>query len=127
MTVAELDHERMRFAGMTRRELQTRLNRITKTDKLLNFSMVAKESGYADLSAQALRKFEQKTGHQIQQSPIIGRERRGSRNRGVSAIGLPTAEQIAVDKSMIEIEKRAAARRAIKKEKKIPKGIRVIR
>ena len=47
---------------MTYRQLCTRLNRITTTDKLLNFSRVALSYGYTDLAEKALRRFEKKTG-----------------------------------------------------------------
>jgi hypothetical protein len=55
-------HERERFESMTVRQLNTRLNRITKTDKLLDFAKMAREFGYSSLERKAIRKFEQKTG-----------------------------------------------------------------
>lgn len=41
-----LSHERMRFASMDGRQLYTRLNRITKIDKLELFILLAREYHY---------------------------------------------------------------------------------
>ncbi len=54
-----LEYERMRFDSMSRRQLTTRLGRITKTDKLMNYARMAYEFKYFDLSRSALRRLEE--------------------------------------------------------------------
>ena len=65
-TANEIAHERRRFSDMSQAKLRTRLSRITKVDKLLNFANMADEFGYTDLARQARQKFERITGHSVE-------------------------------------------------------------
>ena len=60
-----IEHERNRFSKMTQRQLQVRLNKITKMDKLLNFAQMATEFSHFELAAQAVRRFESAIGSEL--------------------------------------------------------------
>jgi hypothetical protein len=53
-----MTHERVRFSSMNGRQLLTRLNRITKTDKLELFIRMAREYQYDRLVSIATQKLE---------------------------------------------------------------------
>ena len=58
MSQNAMEHERHRFSYMTNSQLRTRLSRISKSDKLLNFARMAEETGKYGLAALARDKFE---------------------------------------------------------------------
>lgn len=60
-----MDHERHRFSYMSMPELNRRLSRISKPEKLLNFAVMAEEQGYDELARSARAKFERLTGHKV--------------------------------------------------------------
>ena len=64
-SMAGLSHERMRFNTMTERRLWTRLGKISKHDKLLDFAIVAKENGQDDLAIAAGARYKMLTGEGI--------------------------------------------------------------
>lgn len=62
MATDPMAHERMRFESMNYRQLCTRLKRITRPEKLLNFSKMAQEYGFDALQSGALEKYARLTG-----------------------------------------------------------------
>lgn len=67
-----MTHERMRFASMDGRQLYTRLNRITKTDKLELFIRMAREYQYDRLVSLATQKLNSMRG--IVQQVVLPKE-----------------------------------------------------
>jgi hypothetical protein len=65
MSERELQHERDRFGSMSITQLQTRLSRVTNSNKLLNFAIIAEEFGYGMLATQARNKFEELYSHSV--------------------------------------------------------------
>ena len=65
MSARELQHERDRFGSMTVSQLRTRLSRVTKSNKLLNFATIAEEFGYGGLATDARNKFERLYSHSV--------------------------------------------------------------
>lgn len=78
MSERELQHERMRFNGMSLAQLNTRLTRITKSNKLLNFAYIAEEYGYYTLAADARNKFEELYSHSVGQGERTPQEVSGN-------------------------------------------------
>lgn len=65
---SEIEHERMRFSTMSQSQLVTRLNRITKSDKLLRFANMAEEQGMTRLAVQARERFQRLFGHTVERA-----------------------------------------------------------
>ena len=61
-----IEHERYRFSTMDKPKLRTRLSRITKSDKLLQFRQMAITFGYDDLADAASAKFARLYGYGVQ-------------------------------------------------------------
>lgn len=76
-----IERERFRIATMTRRQLETRLSRLTNLDKLYDFAQALEERGYYDLALQAQEKRAELVKPVAEEFPAEdSRERRLRRN-----------------------------------------------
>jgi hypothetical protein len=74
-----MDHERKRFQEMTTGQLLTRLNKITKTDKLRSFIKAAEVFGYPALARAAERRLSSLGNKTIKESLDTDRRRYDAR------------------------------------------------
>ena len=122
MSERELQHERMRFEGMSNSQLQTRLSRITKSNKLHNFATIAEEYGYVSLARQARSKFERLYSHSVDRGGRTVPEVSGTgyvrRSRGTEVSSTTRSRAVAGKDTLEVVEDPEEAKR---------KGKRVIR
>lgn len=68
-----MEHERKRFREMNIKQLYSRLNKITKPDKLQRFILMARECGFSELRKTAEERLQQATRTKplIQTKPVL--------------------------------------------------------